>query len=137
MQPNLARAHFFHALVQKADGEFDAALASLRRVVDQYPRDRVAQNQIARVQFLQRNYRASVDAGRAALAVDPEDVQAHYTLMLAYSGLGDTDQAERERKLFMRFKADESSQAITQTKRLVSKPDNNERQMIHDHESAL
>ena len=137
MQPKLARAHFFHALVQKADGDYAAALASLATVVAQYPRDRVAQNQIARIQFLRREYSAAVEAGRRVLAIDPEDVQAHYTLMLAYRGLGDSPNADREQKLFQRFKADESSQAITQTRRLLSHEDNNERQMIHDHESPL
>ncbi|MBL8242130.1 MAG: tetratricopeptide repeat protein [Bryobacterales bacterium] len=137
MQPTLARAHFFLALAQKADGNYDAALASLGKVVEQYPRDRVAQNQIARIQFLRRDYKASVEAGRRVLAIDPEDVQAHYTLMLAYRGLGDAAAADREQKLFQRFKADESAQAITQSKRLLSHHDNNERQMIHDHESPL
>ncbi len=136
-QPNLARAHFFSALVQKTDGDYDAALASLAKVVEQYPRDRVAQNQIARVQFLRRDFKASAEAGRRVLAIDPEDVQAHYTLMLAYRGLGDIAAADREQKLFQRFKADESSQAITQSRRLLSPHDNNERQMIHDHESPL
>jgi tetratricopeptide (TPR) repeat protein len=137
MQPNLARAHFFRALAQKADGDYDGALASLAKVIEQYPRDRVVQNQIARVQFLRRDFKASVEAGRRVLAIDPEDVQAHYTLMLAYRGLGDAAAADREQKLFQRFKADEASQAITQTRRLQSKEDNNERQMIHDHESPL
>ncbi|MBI2684978.1 MAG: tetratricopeptide repeat protein [Acidobacteria bacterium] len=137
LQPNLARAHFFLALVQKADGDYDAALASLGRVVEQYPRDRVAQNQVARIQFLRRDYKASVEAGKRVLAIDPEDVQAHYTLMLAYRGLSDSANADREQKLFQRFKADEASQSITQTRRLQSREDNNERQMIHDHESAL
>ena len=50
--PAAARIHFFRALVQKADGDYDAALASLRRVVPQYPRDRVVLNQLARILFL-------------------------------------------------------------------------------------
>jgi hypothetical protein len=50
--------------------------------------------------------------------------------------LGQQDKAAREEKLFRRFKADESSQAITAKPRLLSPEDNNERQMIHDHESV-
>ena len=46
------------------------------------------------------------------------------------------DKAEREEKLFPRFKAEESSQAITGERRLLSPEDNNERQAIHDHESV-
>jgi tetratricopeptide (TPR) repeat protein len=132
---SLARIHFFEALVHKADGDYDAALASLDRVVAQYPRDRVAQNQIGRLLFLQRRYPEAIAALEKVLAIDPEDVPAHYTLMLAYRGLGDAVKAEREEKLFRRFKADESAQAITQKHRQQSAEDNNERQMIHEHES--
>ena len=71
-----------------------------------------------------------------ALEVDPEDLQAHYNLMLCYKGLNQTEQAEREQKLFLRFKADESSQALTAKPRLLSPEDNNERQSIHDHVSG-
>ena len=69
------------------------------------------------------------------LTIDPEDVQAHYNLMLCYRGLGRTDEAEREEQLFRRFKADESAQALTQQPRLARPEDNNERQPIHDHNS--
>jgi hypothetical protein len=55
--------------------------------------------------------------------------------MLAYRGLGDIASAEREQKLFQRFKADESAQAITAKRRMLSPEDNNERQSDHDHES--
>jgi hypothetical protein len=68
--------------------------------------------------------------------VDPEDLQMHYTAMLAYRGIGDLASAEREQKLFQRFKADESSQAITARARMISPEDNNERQSVHDHESV-
>ena len=67
------------------------------------------------------------------LLVDPEDLQAHYNLMLCYQGLGDTAKAAREQALYTRFKADESSQAITGPYRLKSPDDNNERQQIHEH----
>ena len=45
--------------------------------------------------------------------------------------------AEREEKLFRRFKAEEASQALTARRRASSPEDNNERQSIHDHESAV
>lgn len=135
--PNLARVHFFRSMVQKADGDFDGALESLRKAAAQYPRDRVVQNQIGRILFLKRDYAGAVTALQAVLAVDAEDVQAHYTLMLAYRGLKDNAKAQREEALFRRFKADESSQTITAKARLVSPEDNNERQPVHDHESCL
>ncbi len=134
---SLGRIHFFKASIEKTEGDYDAALKSLRFVESKYPRDRVVLNQIGRNLFLKRDYSAAVDALKRALQVDPEDVQAHYTLMLCYRGLNKTDLAEREEKLFRRFKADEASQSITGKRRLISPEDNNERQQIHDHESAI
>ncbi|HZT40106.1 MAG TPA: tetratricopeptide repeat protein [Bryobacteraceae bacterium] len=132
----LGRTWFFNAMIQKADGDYDGALDSLRKTAALYPRDRVVWNQIGRIEFLKRNYRAAEAALLNVLSVDPEDLQAHYTLMLVYRGLGMLDRAEREQKLFLRFKADESSQAITAKPRIINVEDNNERQPIHDHESV-
>lgn len=134
--PSLGRVHFFRALVQKADGDYRAAIASLERVVAQYPRDRVALNQLARLLFLERRHTESLAVLERVAAVDPEDLQMHYTAMLAARGLGDDARAAREEQLFLRFKAEESSQAITGVRRRVSPEDNNERQAIHDHESV-
>ena len=133
---SLGRIWFFKALIQKTDGDYDAALTSLQKVRSIYPKDRVVLNQIGRVLFLQRKYIDAVSALQGCLGVDPEDVQAHYNLMLCYRGLGDQENARREEVLFRRFKADESAQAITAKPRMLSPEDNNERQPIHDHESV-
>jgi tetratricopeptide (TPR) repeat protein len=133
----LGRVWFFQAAVQRADGDYDGALESLEVARGKYPRDRVVLNQIARIHFLKRQYREALEALRAVNGVDPEDVQMHYTAMLCYRGLGDAANADREEKLFRRFKADETSQTITGRRRLISPEDNNERQSIHEHESAV
>jgi Flp pilus assembly protein TadD len=135
LDPKLARGHFFLAMVQKAAGDYDGALLSLAETNRQYPRDRVTTNQIGRILFLQRRYAEAVQALQKTLDVDPEDLQAHYNLMLCYRGLGRAAEAEREQQLFLRFKADEASQALTAKPRLLSAEDNNERQPIHDHVS--
>jgi Flp pilus assembly protein TadD len=132
----LARTHFFKAMIEKADGDYAAAIASLERVVAQYPRDRVALNQLARILFLDRRHREALAILDRVAAVDPEDLQMHYTAMLAARGLGDETRAAREERLFLRFKADEASQAITARPRLLSAEDNNERQPIHEHETV-
>ncbi len=135
VDPNLGRTYYYRALIEKADGDYDSALRDLAMVTGKYPRDRVVWNQVARLQFLKRNYKESIEALKKVEEVDPEDLQMHYTAMLAYRGIGDIASAEREQKLFQRFKADESSQAITAKPRMLSPEDNNERQAIHDHES--
>jgi tetratricopeptide (TPR) repeat protein len=135
VNPALGRIWYFKALIEKADGDYDGALKSLAVVTTKYPRDRVVWNQVGRLLFLKRQYKESLDALHKVAAIDPEDLQMHYTAMLAYRGLGDAESAAREQKLFQRFKAEESAQAITAKRRLISPEDNNERQNIHDHES--
>jgi tetratricopeptide (TPR) repeat protein len=95
----------------------------------------VVLNQIGRILFLQRKFREAADALEAVLRIDSEDLQAHYNLMLCYQGLGDREAAQREQALYLRYKADESSQAITGPYRREHPEDNNERQAIHEHRS--
>jgi len=136
LSPNLARANFFYARVLRSDGNYDGAAARLRSVLAQYPRDRVALNDLGRVLFLQRKYDEAVKTLQSVLAIDPEDLQAHYNLMLCYNGLGNEKLAKEHQARYMRFKADESSQAITGPYRQLHPEDNNERQSIHEHVSV-
>ena len=136
LSPDLARAHFFYAKVLRNDGNYDGAADHLRRVLVQYPRDRVALNDLGRVLFLQRKYREAVQTLQSVLAIDPEDLQAHYNLMLCFNGVGDGKQAKEHQIRYLRFKADESAQAITGRYRQLNPEDNNERQSIHEHMSV-
>ena len=133
----LGRIYFFKAMVQKSDGDYDGALASLQTTSLMYPRDRVVLNQMARILFLKRQYAEALKVLERVCLVDPEDLQMHYTMMLCYRGLGDRERGAREEALFRRFKAEESAQSITSIRRLISPEDNNERQQIHDHESVM
>ena len=136
IDPRLAKTHFFLGSVLKNDGRYDEALEHLQIAASQYPRDRVVRNQLGRVLLLQRRFDEAIAQFRRALDVDPEDLQAHYNLMLCYQGTAQPQLAERERLLYLRFKADESSQAITGPYRSLHPDDNNERQAIHEHRSA-
>ena len=136
IDPGLAKTHFFLGSALKSLGRYDDALGHLREAARQYPRDRVVRNQLGRVLFLKRQFAEAVGEFKQVLAIDPEDLQAHYNLMLCYQGIGDAAGAERERKLYTRFKADESSQAITGPYRQLHEHDNNERQQIHEHRST-
>jgi tetratricopeptide (TPR) repeat protein len=136
LSPDLARAHFFYAKVLRSDGRYDEAADHLRRVLAQYPRDRVALNDLGRILFLERKYADAVKVLESVLQVDPEDLQAHYNLMLCYNGLGDAKQAQEHQVRYLRFKADEASQAITGPYRQLNPEDNNERQAIHEHVSV-
>jgi len=136
LAPKLARANFFFARVLRAEGKYEEAANRLQTVLAQYPRDRVALNDLGRVFFLQRKFSDAIATLQRVLNIDPEDLQAHYNLMLSYQGLGETDKAAHEQKLYLRFKADESAQALTGDYRQKHPEDNNERQLIHEHEST-
>jgi len=136
VDPDLAKTHFFLALALKAKGSYDEAIEHLRIAAAQYPRDRVVRNQLGRLLFLKREFGAAVDELRQVLAIDPEDLQAHYNLMLAYQGLGEHELKEKHEALYRRFKADESAQFITGPYRQLHPYDNNERQRVHEHGTA-
>ena len=129
----LAKTHFFLGVTLKNDGRYDEALRHLRTASDLYPRDRVVLNQLGRVLFLKRQFTEAIEQFTKVLRIDPEDLQAHYNLMLCYQGLGDHARAAQEQTLYERFKADEASQAITGPYRQLHPHDNNERQSIHEH----
>jgi tetratricopeptide (TPR) repeat protein len=136
LAPDLARANYFYSRVLKADGDLDGSATHLQKVVAQYPRDRVVRNDLGRVLFLLRRYAEAVKQLETTLTIDPEDLTAHYNLMLAYNGLARPDRAKEHQQRYLRLKADESSQAITGPYRLQNPHDNNERQAIHEHESV-
>src|SRR5581483_741567 len=126
VKPQLAAAHYFYARVLRNLGDYDGAAQHLQQVVAQYPRDRVALNDLGRIRFLQRRYQDALTPLQSVLTIDPEDLQAHYNLMLCYQGLGREADAQREEKLYLRFKADEAAQSITGPYRQSHPEDNNE-----------
>ena len=132
----LARTHYFYARALRIEGKYDEAIQHLRIAQQQYPQDRVVIDDIGRILFLQRKYQEAVDELKRTIAIDPEDLQANYNLMLSYRGLGNTEQAAEYQKRYLRFKADEAAQALTGPYRLTHPEDNNERQAIHEHESV-
>ncbi len=134
--PALARTNFFYAKALRSEGKYDEAIAHLRTVLQQYPRDRVVHNELGRILFLKRQYPAAIDEFNATLEIDPEDLQANYNLMLCYNGLKQENRAKEYQARYLRFKADESAQSITGPYRQIHPEDNVERQAIHEHVSA-
>ena len=133
LSPHLARAHFFYAKVLRNEGSYDLAIAHLREVLAQYPRDRVARDDLGRILFLQRHYADAVKEFNATLTIDPEDLEANYNLMLCYTGMSQPERAAEFQKRYLRFKADEAAQTLTGPYRLTHPEDNLERQPIHEH----
>jgi len=136
LAPALARANFFYAKVLRSQGHYDRAKAHLKTVLAQYPRDRVAHDELGRILFLERRYLDAVNEFDATLRIDPEDLEANYNLMLCYTGLHQEDRAAEYQKRYLRFKADEAAQTLTGPYLRKHPEDNNERQPIHEHISV-
>ncbi len=137
LSPDLARAHYFYARVLRSDGNYDGAAAELQKVLAQYSRDRVAfGTTMGAFYSCSVNTTMRLQQLNAVLEIDPEDLQAHYNLMLCYNGLGDQKQAHEHEQRYLRFKADEAAQTITGPYRQLHPEDNNERQAIHEHVSV-
>ncbi len=136
LKPNLAKTHYFLGLTKKERGRYDEALAHFRNAESQYPKDRVVLNDIGRVLFLKRDFETAVATLARVIDIDPEDLMAHYNLMLCYRGLGRTEEAEAERRLYERFKADEDATALLGPYLRENPEHNRMRQLIHEQVSA-
>lgn len=134
--PTLASAHFFYAGVLRDQGQYDAAIAQLKIALAQYPNDRVARNDLGRTLLLERRYADAIREFQSVLEIDPEDIDANYNLMLCYNGLGQTSRAHDYEVRYLRFKANEAEESLTGPYLRAHPEDNNERQPIHEIDSA-
>ncbi|MEL7361867.1 MAG: tetratricopeptide repeat protein, partial [Bacteroidota bacterium] len=133
LNPGFLKARYFRALIHKDRGDYPDALADLRAVAEAFPSDRVVLGTLGRVFLLSEQFSASVGAFEDVLAIDPEDVMAHYNLMLAFQALGDRDRALAHRLRYERYKADESAVALTRLARQRDPHANREALPIHLH----
>ena len=134
--PHRAKVHYFYALIQEADGNYDTAIEHLQHAASQFPRDTRVRNKLGRMHFLKRNYETALSEFQKTLTVDPEDLDAHYNMMRCYRALKNPSLAAKSQKLYLRFKADESVDAITGIPRRADADVNRERQRIHEHTNS-
>jgi tetratricopeptide (TPR) repeat protein len=133
---DLAKTHYFLGVVDKGRGKYDEALVHFRKAEAQYPKDRVVLNDIGRVLFLQRKFEEAIESLKKVIAIDPEDLMAHYNMMLCCQGLGRTEDAEAEKRLYERFKADEDANMLLGPYLRENPHHNRMRQLIHEQVSV-
>ena len=136
VRPGFHKALYFRGIYHKARGEYEEALRALTKAAEAFPRDRVVLNQIGRVHYLNAEPEKAVPFFERVLAIDPEDLMAHYNLMLCRRALGQTELAAEHEKRYLRFKEDEASRAIARKYRQTHPLDNNEALPIHEHADA-
>lgn len=110
--PTNMRAVFQQARIYMKRGQLDLAEANIRLVLTAYPRDRMALQQLGELCKIKRDYTGAHECYQRILDIDPEDLGAHYNLMLIYRKTGKTDDAKREAKIFADLKEDPSALAL-------------------------
>jgi tetratricopeptide (TPR) repeat protein len=135
-QPGWGKTAFFRATVAKDEGRLDDAEKDLRAVLEKFPLDRVAWNNLGLVYWLAGRFPDAVAAYRKTLGIDPEDLNAHYNLMRVYRAMGDRRNANLEDAAYRKYKDDESIRATAGTYRLENPWDNRESLPIHVHAEA-
>ena len=134
IDPAYPKALYLLGKIHRERGEYDQALALFQRVASRYPKDRVLGNEIAQIHFLQDRYQeAIVELGRV-LAIDPENLAAHYYLMLSYKAIGDEQKAQDAQARYLRYKPDESITHLAGQHRLRHPEASLETQPVHVHE---
>ena len=120
----------------KDEGRLDDAERDLRTVLERFSLDRVAWNNLGSVYWLAGKFPEAVAAYRKTLAIDPEDLTAHYNLMRVYRAMGDRTSADLEDAAYRKYKDDETARAIAGDYRLTNPWDNRESLPIHVHAEA-
>ncbi len=107
--PENMRATFQQARVFIRRGKLDEAEADIRRVLAAFPRDRMSLQQLGELCKIRHDYTGAQECYEKILAIDPEDLGAHYNLMLVFRKLGKKEEAKREAKIFADLKDDPSA----------------------------
>ena len=110
--PTNPRALFQLARIMIKRGQLDQAENNIRQVLAAFPRDRISLQQLGELCKIKRDYNGALDCYNKIMDIDPEDLGAHYNLMLIYRKLGRADDARREGKIFADLKDDPAALSL-------------------------
>ncbi len=136
-RPGWGKTAFFRAIVSKDEGRLADAEKDLKAVLAGFPLDRVAWNNLGLVYWLDGKFPEAIAAYGKTLAIDPEDLNAHYNLMRVYRATGDRKSAEIHDAAYRKFKDDETIRAVPGEFRLENPYANRESLPIHVHAEAV
>ena len=137
IRPGWGKTAFFRAVVARDEGRLADAESDLRAVLAKFPLDRVAWNSLGQVLWLGGRFREAAAAYGKTLAIDPEDLNAHYNLMRVYRAVGDRRLAAVHAAAYRKFKEDETGRAVAADLRRRDPWANRESLPIHVHEEAV
>jgi Flp pilus assembly protein TadD len=114
MMPGDARALYYLALVERNQGDLEAAVVSLRKVVAQFPRSIDAHRELGFSYYQQHKYDLARMEYETVQDIEPDDLSAHYNLAIIYRREGDKQKAAAQASLF----ADEKDDPMASTSTL-------------------
>jgi len=110
------RAVFQRGRIHRVRSRLDRAEADFKRVLESFPRDRLTLQQLGELAKIksdvvaksERINQLKIAQGfyEQILAIDPEDLGAHYNLMIIYQKSGMREEARKEAKIFQDLKED-------------------------------
>jgi tetratricopeptide (TPR) repeat protein len=99
LQPGHVPSLVWLGAMQLVGGNVESADAALNKALSLRPHDAAALYHAGRVALAKRDYRLAVEHLNAALSAAPNASSIHYSLSLAYRGLGDVKNADAQLRL--------------------------------------
>ena len=106
LAPGNPRALYYRALVERNEGNLDAAVEDFKSVLKGFPRSRDAHRELGFSYYQQRKYPQATAEYEALQGIDPDDLAAHYNLSILYRRMGNKEKAAEEAARFADQKDD-------------------------------
>jgi Flp pilus assembly protein TadD len=104
-------ALYYLGMIQKMEGDVNAAIQSLAKSVTGNPKNADAQGALGALSLQTGDLLRAVPALEQAVLLAPEAAQNHYQLALAYSRTGAPEKAKTQLELYQQMKAKEAKEA--------------------------
>lgn len=135
MEPGWFKASYFMAQVARGYGEYERAVELLEGVLESHPYDRMVRVDLGNVLYLMGRHDEAIPQLMFVLDnIDPEELGAHYNLMLIYRAQGEDAKADIHESRYLRYKEDEDIRQLSGPFKRAHPNANREAQSIHVHE---
>ncbi len=113
MMPGDARGLYYQALVERNQGNLDAAVVDLKSVVAKFPRSPDAHRELGFSYYQQHKYDLARVEYETVQGIEPDDLSAHYNLAIIYRREGDKQKAAAQAAYFADEKDDPMASTAT------------------------
>jgi Flp pilus assembly protein TadD len=132
--PSDPRPRAFLATTVRKSGQYEEAIALLLPLVGQYPRDRMLWFDLGMSYYLSGSYEEAARSFEAILAVDPDDLAAHFNRMRCLRRLRRIPEARQEEVIYEALREDDAAKRIGLSFLEQHPWAERETRTIHEHE---